>query len=371
MFDDDGYKYIQSYILNLSFPKSLRELKEVFIDERGEYDVETILHEDEYDWTSWTAPRWAKVGDIVFFMHAKNAHAKISALRTELTKRKDEFDDASYQELSDWLARARDLHRKYGGKIFAVAHVSMSPEYQRDDRTFLHWKSRVFAEVQDFWLLDEPIDITEFREFILISRQSSITPLYGDAFDKLKEVIKRRNHDAPEYFDIAVSAPVPLSKMDKNNWLEVSYSYRRRFILEQQFRTFYVDYFLKELGDRKTIYSECKCQKEGMADSYVDNIILFNGKYLMVEVKLNIQSERNLIKQISKYCDDDNVYLSSKEERPLNKEMIYNGYVLVIDTENVYLYNNNESELAHLISLDDVRQLSDIAELRERMMMFL
>lgn len=91
----------------------------------------------------------------------------------------------------------------------------------------------------------------------------------------------------------------------------------------------------------------------------------------MVEVKLNIKSESNLIKQISKYCDDDNVYLDTKGEKPLDKGMLHNGYILVIDTEDVYMYNHFEGQLETLISLDDVKQLSNIARLREQLLMIL
>ncbi len=31
--------------------------------------------------------------------------------------------------------------------------------------------------------------------------------------------------------------------------------------LEEAFRKYYVDYLLRELGDKKTIYRECKCYK--------------------------------------------------------------------------------------------------------------
>lgn len=63
-----------------------------------------------------------------------------------------------------------------------------------------------------------------------------------------------------------------------------------------------MNYLLRELSDIKTIYRECACYKDKGPASYVDNVILFNGKYLPVEIKLNIKAEKNIIGQVTKYC---------------------------------------------------------------------
>ena len=61
---------VQAFVTNMSVPKTLEDLFYHIYDYKG-YVIDELLN----DWNgaaSWTAPRWAKVGDIVFFMHAKS-----------------------------------------------------------------------------------------------------------------------------------------------------------------------------------------------------------------------------------------------------------------------------------------------------------
>ena len=368
MNNSDYTRYVQSYIANIAFPNPLDVLIDTWINERGIYDIEALL--DNNQPIAWTAPRWAKIGDIVFFMHAKSAKIRISAAKTELMRRKEWYTEEEYNEIKRWLDLGKDLYKKYGGKIFAISRVVMNPEYdQLNEKT--HWGSHIYAEMDQRWILDNPIDITEFRDIIQVSRQSSITPVYGNEFERLKELIIAKNSDAPQYFLRSVAMPIPLSKIDRDNWLRVTYDYRRNFFLEQQFRVFYVNYFLRTLGDRKTIYKECRCRKKGLADCFVDNIILFNGKYLMIEVKLNIGSEKDIIGQVKDYCKDDGVFLDSGIENPIDVEMVYRDNVVIIDTENVYLYDDRDSTISTIMALDDVREERDIVGLRDCLMKLL
>ena len=70
--------------------------------------------------TTWTSPKWAKIGDIVFFMHAKTAKSTITKLRTQLLNKKDNISTDKFELLYDWINIGLDLYKQYGGKIFAV-----------------------------------------------------------------------------------------------------------------------------------------------------------------------------------------------------------------------------------------------------------
>ena len=364
----DSTNYVQSYIANIAFPSPLDVLIDTWINERGIYDIEALL--DNNETIAWTAPRWAKVGDVAFFMHAKSARIKISAARTELKKRKEKYSKEEFNTVLNWLDRGKDLYNRYGGKIFAVSRVILNPEYDELEEN-THWGSRIYAEMDQRWILDNPVDIIEFRDFIQVSRQSSITPVYGKEYESLKELIITKNPDAPQFFIQSIATPMPLSKIDRDNWLRVTYDYRRSFFLEQQFRVFYVNYFLRTLGDRKTFYKECRCRKNGIADCYVDNIICFNGKYLMVEVKLNLGNEIDIVRQVRNYCKDDIVFFDSGVDNPIDTELVYKDNVVIIDTENVYLYDDGDSTIKRIMSLDDVREERDIVGLRDCLMKLL
>ena len=317
-------EYCHAFINNISFPKSLEEIKEVYIDERGMYDIEDLLASEE---TCWTAPRWAMMGDVCLFMHAKTANSTISSLKTELVKSRRYYSDADYQELSSWLDRGKELYKKYGGKIFAVARVFDSPEeyFDSEPNEYIHWGSRLYADMGEIWHLQEPIDISEFKKYVAVSNRGAITPVYGEEYAGLKKLILEKNQDPPEYFISSVASDAESSRINRFNWLKIAYKYRHSFIYEKQFRLYYVDYFLSALGDIKTIYSECRCIKHGVTDSSrMDNVIRFYRRYLPVEVKLAVATDTIAI-QVTKYCNDDVVYLDTAEKRGVNGDRFYNN----------------------------------------------
>lgn len=356
---------VQAFVANIVFPKSLDEVLEYSY--LGSYNVEDILDDTE---TNWTVPNWAKIGDIVFFMHSKTAIQTIRKLCTEL-KNTDQYDDDDKEELQEWLDRGRELYADYGGKIYAYGRVSGNPEgmydENEDNMSNIHWKARIYADIDRIHVLDNPIEISEFNDFLFISRCGSITPVYGTEFEKLKALILSKNNEAEDYFVDSMAAPVPLAKITEENWLSVTNEYRRSFLLEQQFRSFYVDRFLAVLGDRKTAYRECRCKKEGIPDSFVDNIILFNGKYLPIEVKLNIKGEVDLPGQVKKYCNADVRYTDHGAEKAIDNAKSYQNHVLIIDTENVYLYDDRKGIIEHIKNLDEIQTIEDIRKLRENL----
>ena len=71
----------------------------------------------------------------------------------------------------------------------------------------------------------------------LILRLCSITGVFGTEFDQLKTLIMSKNK-VPEYLENSTATPLPLSKIDKTNWLKYANYYRR---------TFYTNYLLSDL----------------------------------------------------------------------------------------------------------------------------
>lgn len=75
---------VQSYIASVSYMTSLEEMK-FYIDNDYYIDLEEFF-ECSGD-MSFTAPRWAVKGDVVFFYHTKSAIYKMKHLRSQLKKR--------------------------------------------------------------------------------------------------------------------------------------------------------------------------------------------------------------------------------------------------------------------------------------------
>jgi hypothetical protein len=56
-----------------------------------------------------------------------------------------------------------------------------------------HWKSPWYATIADFRFLASPVDISEFRDFVKVSRTGAITRLSGDQAAALAELVRLRN----------------------------------------------------------------------------------------------------------------------------------------------------------------------------------
>ena len=348
--------YVQAFINNISFPKTIEEL-DYFVSGRGRFNLEDILYSQ---WEEWTTPKWALKNDIVFFFHAKTAIQRIRHLELELLRDSDEVENKN--ELLDALDRAKRLYKSYGGKIFAVARVAGRPFRDSDEpEVTLHWSGRIYAKVDQICVLEKPIDISEFRSFIQISHQSAITILCGDSFDRLKILIKEYNA-VPKYLESADTTPLPIRAINKENWLNVTYEYRRHFFLEIQFRKYYVDYLLQEIADRKRIYSECVCYKNNHLSGYADNCIILDAKKRVVEVKLNFDTEKELSTQLLKYVDVEKTYLTPDESCAEN---IGQRCVIAIDTKRIAVFNANTKQLTTIAQLDTIRDDENLQYVRK------
>ena len=356
------YGYVNAHINNISFPKTIEQLEE-FIYEHGCYNVEDVINESVDGYTIWTVPRSSVVGDIVLYFHAKTAIQWIRKLETEsknLDSKKHDID-----LIHAWLIRARELYSTYGGKIFAIGRIASRPEKDDEYSNPYHWSGRIYANVKDLYLLETPIDISEFSSFILVSRQSAITPLPSKEFEKLKSIIASKNLSVPQYFLDSKIGDCNLSKLNKHNFLEIACLYRKRFPLEMSFRSYYVDYFLKTLSNNK-FYRECQCYSRQTPLARVDNIFEFEGKKILLEVKLNIALESNLTAQLNQYINADYIRLSNTSDVTTD---FVKSFMFVIDVYSVYRYNVGNGKIEMMFSLDEIKHTNDIStKMKEAML---
>lgn len=277
---------IQAIINNISFPKSIEAL---------DYFVEEIGHFKD---------------DIAFFFHAKTAINSIRRLEIQPQNLEEEIPNTG--ELLEGLERAKGLYSLYGGKIFALGRVKGASHVDKGEwQNRCHWSGKIYAEIGDICVLKNPIELSEFSDFIMLSRQSAITPLLGESYDRLKKIITEKNK-VPTYLKNSTAVPIPLNRIDKENWIALTQEYRNQFFLEIQFRKFYVDYFLKEFADRKVVFSECTCYKKDKLSGYADYGIYFEGKVLFIEVKINFEAEGKIQHQLEKYSQVQRVLLKKK-----------------------------------------------------------
>lgn len=256
------------------------------------------------------------------------------------------------------LVLNREYCQKYGGKIFAIGVVNSIPEIDINAGKQGHWRIPIYANYSNVTLLSNPIDISEFRDFITVSRQGTVTPVLGDSFHKLKNLILK-NNTVFDGFRQLNAVPVTLAKMTEDNWLSITKEFRRKFTLESQFRAYYVDWFLRHLCNKRYIYRECICfNKTQKSHPRVDNTILIGDKYLPVEVKLNVKIEHDILKQCASYCDIDKCEL--KSGLIVSHEQLYK-MVMVIDTSYIYLYKYQTNGIERIADLDEFITNGDIA----------
>lgn len=343
---------IQSYIANVSYMTSLEEMK-FYVDKDYLTDLEMfVCRPDELN---FTAPKWAVKDDVVFFFHAKTAIQKVKHLRAQIKKNKEKYK--YYLDKFDEILKFAELfYEIYGNKIFGVARVSESPQYEENAEN-IHWKSHIYAEMSDFQFLKRPIPLEEFDSFLKLASQTSITPVLGDQFDKLKEIVLKDNRDIG-FLKNSVAAPIPLRNISEKNWIDIAGKYRRRFFLETQFRKLYVDYLLKILGDQKKFYFECSCYKNGKFVGIPDNYIYISGKYLPVEVKLNNKAFPHLNKQLDKYCNVDTVELDKNKTAKSDK--LHFGYCIIIDVYSIGVYDGSIGRIMPICDLDDINSIDDV-----------
>lgn len=351
--DKQKYDFVNAHINNISFPKTIDQL-ENFIYEHGCYNVEDVINEAADGYTTWTVPRNSVIGDIVLFFHAKTAIQWIRKLETATKTLNPKLHDKKL--LLEWLQRARALYSLYGGKIFALGRVISRPE-REDDVNQYHWSGRVYADITDLYLLETPIDISEFNSFILVSRQSAITPLPSKEFEKLKSLVKAKNPTAPKWFLESKIGDNMLSKVNQNNFLEITDSYRKRFPLEIIFRSYYVDYFLKTLSG-KNVYRECQCYTAKTPLARVDNVFEFGGKKILLEVKLNIALEHNLISQLNQYIYAEYICLSNDQRNSITD--FEKEFMFIIDVYAVYQYHVKANKLIKIFDLDEIKNKTDL-----------
>lgn len=354
MMNELKYDFINAHINNISFPKTIEQLED-FIYEHGRYNVEDVINEATDGYTIWTVPRSSVVGDAVLYFHAKTAIQWVRKLETVTKTLDPETHDINL--LIEWLKRARALYSLYGGKIFAIGRIGSRPEKEDELEFQHHWSGRVYADVKDLYLLKTPIDISEFNSFILVSRQSAITPLPSKEFEKLKSLIKVKNPDVPTWFLESKIGDNMLSKVNQNNFLEITNSYRKRFPLEINFRSYYVDYFLKTLSG-KNVYRECQCYTARTPLARVDNVFEFDGKRILLEVKLNIELEDALISQLHQYIFADYISLSNTPNN--NTSDFEKNFMFVIDVYSMYKYDVKSKKLAKIFDLDQIKSKDDI-----------
>jgi hypothetical protein len=114
---------------------------------------------------------------------------------------------------------------------------------------------------------------------------------------------------------------------------------------------------LKVLSGKK-VYRECQCYTPQTPLARVDNIFELDGKKILLEVKLNIALENDLISQLNQYIKADYINLSSGSNEAITD--FEKQYMLVMDVYSVYKYTIADNKIVKMFDLDDLADKNDI-----------
>jgi hypothetical protein len=164
-------------------------------------------------------------GDLLFFYHTKSARKLIKNMLAEVhqIQRQSCTISGTYtadeiQRLVAILERINEPSRNWTGKIFAVAEVSGSPQYMFDENK--HFKGTIYAPLASVFVFQRPVSSDEFAPFLKIG-QNTVTPVYGDQFKELKELLAKQN-TLPAILANAVPGDLSFRDVNKDNWIDIS-----------------------------------------------------------------------------------------------------------------------------------------------------
>lgn len=177
---------IFGFVNNMAFPKNLYQFEKNM--ENDEYF--NVLDVLSHSLVGWTVDKYAKLGQLCFWSHTATTITNITNIEEEL---KGKTNHPKYSYLMNCLEKAKQLYNKYGGKIFAVGRVVGEPfEEKHEDRDYIHWSSRVYGVMYNFYNLTTPIDRQEFSDFITIANKGAITNLNKEQCEKLLKMIEEK-----------------------------------------------------------------------------------------------------------------------------------------------------------------------------------
>lgn len=192
---------MRAFILNLQFPERLENIKTQFKHTGFVSDADYLFFSgvEEVEGT-WTCPRWAKIGDICFFMQTASSKARITKALAQLHEEhqdvlwkltNSELEDSEKQRLHKLadtqrpllsaLAGSKYAYDKHGGKVFAWSIVTSEPVVFQKEHGGSSGNT-ANCKYGKLHILSEPIDVSDL---VKVNRFGSLTEVKGEALDWL------------------------------------------------------------------------------------------------------------------------------------------------------------------------------------------
>lgn len=174
-----------AFIITFQPPKEYEGLLERYEAPNQSTNIDFVL-QGESDFGEWTVNKNCKPGDIVFFRCAASSANHMRRLNTEARRHGN-------PGVIEYAEKEQALYRQYAGQILAVGEVADYPAQQDSGWEHPDWRSRWYAKITAFRLLEAPIAFEVYRGFIKVSTWGSITQLDESQEKQLLDLIAANN----------------------------------------------------------------------------------------------------------------------------------------------------------------------------------
>lgn len=303
----------------------------------GQYltDMDDLLGcENSQEESNWTAAKWMRPGDVLFFYHTLKARKLTRSCYKQALDAYGKNDPRI-----EAILRSIEIADRYAGTIFGCGLVIA--EVENSGNTEGHFKSQTFAPFNSFSLFPTPLPASSFKDFIKIS-QNTITPLSGPQFTGIKSLLSAHN-TLPAYLSQAIATQHSFSQINRENWSTIACSAEIRFRDEGQLREYFLDYFLAELKDpRSSLLLECECYRDSKSTGFADYMIQINNQWLPVEAKLSISASPKILDQVVKYQNIQKFTPTLGPNRSKDYSTNPQAGCLIADQTGVYFARGNQ-----------------------------
>ena len=275
----------------------------------------------------WYAPKWIQSGDLMFFYCTGRGQANLRRII-----KAGRYD----QESLKLLAFAQELGEGRASSIFAIGEVG-TEENLVGQVANAHFAGSFFAPIKRVSVLDAPVAIPDFRDITTVS-QSTITPLMGERFLRLRERLAETN-TLPDWIMNTSPTNQGFRDINRENWRGPMSAERIGFLLEEQVRAYYLDHLFREIADpRGSFLEECNCYSDdGTHLGRADYCLRIGGQWFPVEAKLDVD-QSGVVEQAGKYATENSFRTTNRRDTQKEYRIEHKSRLcLVGDRNGLYL----------------------------------
>jgi len=174
------------FIANFNNTRNLQDIKNQY-DYDGKTNINYLIDGFANGKTIWSVPKETMPGDIILFMCAKEARHNLGLATSNIP--------AQYGNgFTKFVDVQKMLYKKYSGYLLGCGIIQTAPIQDNN-----WWMSDIY-QLRQF---TAPVHISEYRNFITISRTNAITYLNNEQWEHLKWIVNQKN---PGFFQ-NVTAP--------------------------------------------------------------------------------------------------------------------------------------------------------------------